>query len=168
MRSWTVSVPASRRQLAHTDRARELTTMETDCRADVGSDHHLLVAKCRLRLTRPLPKPQRPRPYDVAKLNNPSIARQFKLELRNRFEPLARLDDDETVEDKWSRFQRVVNESATATIGRKRGTHRERWIKDDTWRLIDARHQLKQKRDHAPSGPASTWRRNGTELLTRW
>uniref|UniRef100_A0A8C4XBT5 Endonuclease/exonuclease/phosphatase domain-containing protein n=1 Tax=Erpetoichthys calabaricus TaxID=27687 RepID=A0A8C4XBT5_ERPCA len=36
--------------------------------ADVGSDHNLLVAKCRLKLMRSTPKPQRPRPFNVTKL----------------------------------------------------------------------------------------------------
>lgn len=126
------------------------------CRgADIGSDHNLLIAKCRLRLKRIPAPPRRPRPFNVAQLKDPATAQQFRLELRNRFEPLAGPGDadDEDVEAHWSRLQQAVVAGAEASIGRRRGTYKERWIQDQTWDLIDRRRQLKHIRDQAAIGP---------------
>ncbi|XP_028654659.1 craniofacial development protein 2-like [Erpetoichthys calabaricus] len=97
--------------------------------ADVGSDHNLLVAKSRLKLMRSTPKPQRPRPFNVTKLKETPIAQQFQLELRNCFKILAETGGEESVENDWTRLHLIVIESATTTIGRRRGTYRN--IKDN-------------------------------------
>uniref|UniRef100_A0A914WUP2 Uncharacterized protein n=1 Tax=Plectus sambesii TaxID=2011161 RepID=A0A914WUP2_9BILA len=83
--------------------------------ADVGSDHHLLIAKFRLRLKRLPPTPQRARPFDVMKLKQPTVATQFQLELRNRFQAPA---DCEEAEDQWTQFRTTLTKSAEAVVGR--------------------------------------------------
>ena len=60
--------------------------------ADINSDHHLVVAKIKLRLCRVVKKANRLRKYNTAKLKVPEVAQKFKIELRNRFSCLA--DDD--------------------------------------------------------------------------
>ena len=42
-----------------------------------------------------------------------------------------------------------MTESAEETIGRRRGTQKERWIRNSTWQLIDERKTTKTQRDQA-------------------
>ena len=49
-------------------------------------------------------------------------------------------------EDQWTGFKNTVIEVAEETIGRRRGTQKERWIQDRTWQLIDNRRSQMPKR----------------------
>lgn len=117
--------------------------------ADVGSDHHLIIAKLRLRLKRLPNPPRRSRPFHVMKLKQPSIALQFRLEIKNRFQALGELEEDEDLERRWTKLKDVLTTSAEAVIGRRRGSYKERWIQDRSWHLIDDRRRAKQYRDQA-------------------
>lgn len=76
-------------------------------------------------------------------LMDPEMASQFRFELRNHFEALAQ-EEDNSVRGHWDRFRRKVVNGAAASIGRRRGTFRERWIQRDTGDLIDERNKVKQ------------------------
>uniref|UniRef100_A0A914V3E1 Reverse transcriptase domain-containing protein n=1 Tax=Plectus sambesii TaxID=2011161 RepID=A0A914V3E1_9BILA len=114
--------------------------------ADVGTDHFLLAAKCRLRLKRQPLKDQRPKPFDVVKLKDPELKRQFNAAVRNRFELLTPSAD---VEAQWTNYRDALTAAAEETIGRRRGTFRERWIQERSWKLIDERRLAKHVRDQA-------------------
>ena len=59
--------------------------------ADIASDHHLVRTKLRLKLkVAPKRRGIRRTRYDTQKLENDGCRRQFRLELRNRFEILQR------------------------------------------------------------------------------
>ena len=45
-----------------------------------------------------------------------------------------------------------VNETAEEVIGKRRGTRKEQWITQDTWKLIDERKEAKCKRDQSVQG----------------
>ena len=115
--------------------------------ADVGSDHHLLIAKFRLRLKRLPTPPRRNRPFAVMKLKEPMMTKQFQLEIQNRFQALAEPDEDDEVEDRWTNLKCALTASAETVIGRRRGSQKEQWIQDKSWRLIDERKRMKRRRD---------------------
>ena len=89
-------------QIDHVLINRKFRTSVLDTRAirsaDIASDHHLVCTKLRLKL-KAAPKRHgiRRTRYDTQKLENDGCRRQFRLELRNRFEILQReeLEDDE-------------------------------------------------------------------------
>ena len=109
--------------------------------ADIGSDHHLLMATYRLRLKRK--KQCKPiRPIAVEKLKDTKTAEQFKIKLENQFQLL---QDATDIEDQWTGFKNTMIEVAEETIGRRRGTQKERWIQDRTWQLIDERKIAKSR-----------------------
>ena len=62
--------------------------------ADVGSDHHLVLAKLRLKLRR-TGKKGSDRLYDSQRLRCETVRRQFTLELRNKFDVLDTLPVDD-------------------------------------------------------------------------
>ena len=94
--------------------------------AGVGSDHHLLVGKIRIKLKRKTKKEQ-VRAYSVEKLKHPVTAEGFRL--ANRFDVLS---PDLSVEDQWEAFNSGVKSSAETVLGRRRGTNKQRWISSRT------------------------------------
>ncbi|KAI8491212.1 hypothetical protein Bbelb_308450 [Branchiostoma belcheri] len=85
--------------------------------ADVGSDHHLLGARVRLRLKK-LTVQKKVKPYAAEKLKDPEVSQQYKLELQNRFQLLQDMGPD--LEDQWALFKETVTKSAEETIGKRR------------------------------------------------
>uniref|UniRef100_A0A2C9L7L6 Endonuclease/exonuclease/phosphatase domain-containing protein n=1 Tax=Biomphalaria glabrata TaxID=6526 RepID=A0A2C9L7L6_BIOGL len=112
--------------------------------ADISSDHYHVSGKCNLRLKRRPKRATRPRPFNVDKLKECNIAAQFQLKLKNRFETLA---DILNLEEEWANFKDTTIECAKEVIGRRRGSYKERWIQDRTWKLIDERKDAKSRQD---------------------
>ena len=88
------------------------------------------------------------RPIAVEKLKDTTITEQFKIKLENQFQLLQNAVD---IEDQWTGLKNTVIEVAEETIGRRRGTQKERWIQDRTWQLIDERKVTKSQREQAKS-----------------
>ena len=119
------------------------------CRgADVGSDHHLVRAMLQLRLKR-LKKSEKVQPFATTKLKDPETVKAYQLQLHNRFQVLQETGAD--LEEQWADFKVAVTKSAEATIGRRRGSQREKWIQEKTWDLIDERKEMKNRRQQARS-----------------
>lgn len=79
----------------------------------------------------------RPRPFNVTKFRDKYIVEKSKLELQKRFQALAEIEEEITdenldIEDEWSQFLSSVIQSAEITIGRRRGTYKERRISAGT------------------------------------
>ncbi|KAK1806239.1 hypothetical protein P4O66_000117 [Electrophorus voltai] len=117
--------------------------------ADVGLDHYLVRSSIRLRLKRREQK-QRQRPYAVEKLKEPAAVQQFQLELRNRFKLLQDAGD---IDEDWMAFKQAAIETVKETVGRRRRTRKERWIRVPTWSLIDKRKITKCRREQAKADP---------------
>ena len=64
---------------------RSLLDVKVHRGADVGSDHHLLIAKIRLKLRATPTVKQRHRVFNINKLRAPEVKQKFTIELRNRF-----------------------------------------------------------------------------------
>ncbi|XP_035677191.1 uncharacterized protein LOC118416215 [Branchiostoma floridae] len=115
--------------------------------ADVGSDHHLVVTKVRLKLRASPPTKQRCKVFDTSKLRKPEIRREFALELRNRFKALENLVDEEepnVVETSWDTITKVYSETAKKVLGHRKRKDKE-WLTQETWRKIEERKVAKQK-----------------------
>ena len=63
--------------------------------ADVGSDHHLLMAKVRLRIAKVRKGDSGRVRFEVSKLKDLEVRNAFKLALYNRFEGLQQLMEEE-------------------------------------------------------------------------
>ncbi|KAE9547262.1 hypothetical protein FO519_009526 [Halicephalobus sp. NKZ332] len=131
--------------------------------ADIGSDHYLLTTKLRLRLKK-LGSNKLTPPMEVKQLQDPTTQAKFQLELKNRFQPL---QDISNFEDLWSTFRSAVTDSAKACLGRRRAPRKKRWIRDQTWDLIDKRKETKKLRDQASSPESRTSEDNNYRTLDR-
>jgi len=81
--------------------------------------------------------------------------------MSNRFAPLQHATD---FTDQWKLFQDSIKNSATNTIGRRRGLQKKRWITDNSWLLIDKRKSVKIIRDQMVG--EETWQDKDEEYQT--
>ena len=91
--------------------------------ADANSDHHLVIAKPKLRLCRVEKKTNRLKKYNTAKLKVPEGAQNFKIELRNRFSCLAEeeahnsYDHAQDLENDWKKIKQTYQKTAENVLG---------------------------------------------------
>ena len=111
--------------------------------ADIGSDHYLVAAKMQLRLE-VLKTQKRSKPYDIAKLKNNNVREKLEVEITNKFHALT---DECEIEQEWNVFKDVVLKATYNTVGKRRGTREEQWIRPETYDLIDKRRNIKMRRD---------------------
>ena len=83
------------------------------CRADMGSDHYLLIGKVHLRLKR-MPQKNRPQPFATEKLEDRATADAYCLALSKR---ICMLDADASIVDRWELVKSVVKDIAEETVG---------------------------------------------------
>ena len=85
--------------------------------ADVGSDHHLILAKLRVKLKKYTHQAQQCRQkYQVSLLQNEERRNDFQLELSNRFQALENLEDMD-INDHWVKIKEVVNSTCADKLG---------------------------------------------------
>lgn len=137
--------------------------------ADLGSDHHLLVAEVQIKLlAHKRPHSGRHR-YDVSKLREPQCFNEFHLVLQNRFEALYEVMQDQQHDEenqqhnfqadqeqhtngatnrKWKVMKQAYVETCDKFLG-KASFKRKNWITSDTWKKMDERRELKEKLNQA-------------------
>ncbi|GFR66118.1 endonuclease-reverse transcriptase [Elysia marginata] len=112
--------------------------------ADIGSDHHMLLGKLKLRLKKQGNRKEVPRKrYQVNRLNG-ATKEDFKLCLRNRFQPLASLEEEEDVETHWSRVKSAFTATCEEVLGYQKKEYKE-WISQKSLDLIERRRHLKEQ-----------------------
>ncbi|KAL4703304.1 hypothetical protein ACJJTC_006667 [Scirpophaga incertulas] len=107
--------------------------------ADIDSDHHLVVAEVRLKVSssRSINALKISPRFDVSELENQG-ASSFKLELRNRFSELdLNTSINSSVDAEWNRIKMIYNETSSAvlrhkTIRGKNGCHKKLGISSTT------------------------------------
>ena len=111
--------------------------------ADVASDHHLLVARLKLKLKRNwTPGNNKRQRYDTTLLKDPGKLDEFKISLTNRFQILQEPVEDETMDQMWLRVKETVTSTCQEVLGTKKRIHKE-WITSQTVKEIEARKQKK-------------------------
>jgi len=122
-----------------------LQDVRTKRGADIGSDHHLVVAKLKMRLSARKKQQNSRVKFDVAKLRTPEIREAFQLALHNRFQAL---ETEEEVEQNWTGMKEAIIGASEEVLGRPPANRKE-WITDATWQKVEERKRLKQKVNQA-------------------
>ena len=161
--TWISPDRRTRNQIDHALISRKFRTSVLDARAirsaDITSDHHLVRTKLRLKLkAAPKRRGITRKTYDTQKLENDGCRRQFRLELRNRFEILQREEpeDDQTDQPKAELekangiLEKVYNMTAEKVLGYKTKKVKP-WISKESWDLIEQRKAIKLKLDGTSS-----------------
>ena len=110
--------------------------------ADVGSDHHLLLAKLKLRLKKHGTRRETKRRKFQVSILDGDKKDEFQLQLRNRFQPLADLEEDIDVETHWTKVKEVFIATCQDVLGEKKSQHKD-WISQNSLDLIEKRRELK-------------------------
>ena len=118
---------------------RSLSDVRVKRLADVGSDHHLLVAKVKLKLRKVRTGKSRGRRFDCSKLQKPEIQRKLALKLTNRFNALNN-EAEMTIDE----FNCVLRETSKEILGYQK-KRREEWISETTWTKIARRRETKER-----------------------
>jgi hypothetical protein len=116
--------------------------------AAIGSDHHLVVAKFRMKVqaykqsARQLGKR-----YDISKLkDDKKIQELFKIELKNRFQLLTDVEkvENKTIEETWRKSQTTFPETSEKVLGFKEKNKKD-WLTQQTWEKIRERKKVKDE-----------------------
>ena len=91
--------------------------------ADCGSDHELLIAKCRLKLKK-VGKTTRSFRYDLNQI--PYV---YTVEVRNRFKGLDLID--RVSDELWNEVHDIVQETGIKTIPKKTKCKKAKWLSEE-------------------------------------
>ena len=120
---------------------------------DIGSDHSLVLAKIRVKF-KVEKKGLRRKKWNITKLDDPSIAKDFQLELQNRFQLLedeVHVDTNDPIADSLlEQTTTIIKKAADEVLGIHR-PKKKPWISDATLALTDERRKARKKAIQDPS-----------------
>ncbi|VDP40084.1 unnamed protein product [Schistosoma margrebowiei] len=113
--------------------------------ADIASDHHLLVAKIKLKLKKHWTTGRTiSQKFNTAFLQDTDKLNKFKIVLSNKFQAFHDLFNGEgtTVESNWKGIKEAITSTCHEVLGHKKHHHKE-WITVDTLDKIQERRNKK-------------------------
>ena len=124
---------------------RSLQDVKVKRGADVASDHHLVVAKLKLKLKRNWmgPKEMKTR-YNISLLRDVNTKDAHRHTLKNKYQVLEKLLEDEvdSVNNRWQKIKEAVKSTCLEVLGPMKQQQKE-WISAETLRKIQERKQKK-------------------------
>ena len=121
---------------------RSLEDVKVQRGADIGSDHHLLLAKLKLRLKRHGSRINTRGMKFQVNLLAKDKKEEFQMQLRNRFQPLADMEEEADVESHWKKVKEGFILTCQDVLGKKRMEDKE-WISQHSMGLIQRRREMK-------------------------
>jgi hypothetical protein len=134
---------------------RSLLDVRVKRGADVGSDHHLVLAVLKVKLRKAGTRKTGRQQFDVERLQDPKVKSSFVLQLKNRFQALAEVKDHtepgtNTTNTKWEHVKTAYLKASETSLGYRQKKRKE-WITTNTWKTIESRRALKKKLMEAKS-----------------
>jgi hypothetical protein len=103
--------------------------------ADIGNDHHLVVAKFKMKIQAYNRRTgQLRKRYDISILeDSENVWESFKIELKNRFQVLTDMEnmENETIEEKWRKIRTAFTEASENVLGFKEKNKKD-WMTQQT------------------------------------
>jgi len=145
--TWTSHDGNTQNQIDYISIAQRWKTSLMNCRtypgADCDTEHQLLVATLKVRLTK------RQRLHSIPPLNLEELkedkAVQFAEEVTNMFTALEAALNEVTLEHLWKGTKTVLLEVARETIGSVKPQKKKKWISDETYATIREKREAKGK-----------------------
>ncbi|KAK3804299.1 hypothetical protein RRG08_029561 [Elysia crispata] len=142
--TWVSPDGGTENQIDHICISRKLRRSLQDVRvfrgADIGSDHHLVIATFQLKLKRYSRNPTTKRfKFQVNLLQGNKIT-DFGITLKNRFQPLEHLDED--MEAYWSQVKDSFIPTCKEVLGKKDHKHKD-WISQESLNRLSERREKK-------------------------
>jgi len=145
--TWVSPDSATENQIDHVCISKKFRRSLQDVRvrrgADVASDHHLVVAKLKLKRNQMEASDRRVK-YNVSLLKDPKIRQEFGLTLKNKFEVLQELfqEEEDSVLNSWQIVKETLRASCQEVVGPKKHQQKE-WITAETLTKIEDRKRKK-------------------------
>lgn len=136
---------------------RSLQDVRVKRGADVASDHFLVLAVIKLKLAKNMRRKESERiKYNIQKLKDKKFKKDFTMELKNRFEALANVDENGEQEEGntewiWHKCNETFNSTAKEILGVTEKIIKKEWITANTLKLINERKKLKGKINNCKS-----------------
>jgi len=112
--------------------------------ADLYTDHFLLVGTLRLRLRNSYDKKICRKRYDVDRLKNSNVKKEYREKLRSCFGTLACAVQPGDIENRWDAIREGFCKTAEVTLKYRRANKKE-WITEETWASVEERGRIKAK-----------------------
>ncbi len=146
--TWVSPDMRTENQIDHVCIAKKFRRSLQDVRvrrgADAATDHHLVVAKLKLKLKRIKIQTTTTGPrFNVMLLSDRTKQLEYQVELRNRYSALEELGEEDTVERRWQQTKEIWQGACKSAIGVKNRTHKE-WITATTLQKIEERKRKKE------------------------
>jgi len=125
---------------------RSLLDVKVKRSADVGSDHHLVIALVKTKLKKTNQKPNMQTRFDTQKLKDNTVKTAFILDLKNRFQALQELSNEDTnIEVAWEKVTTLYNKSSRKELGNRQKKASKDWIQQETLEAIEERRDIKKR-----------------------
>jgi len=122
-------------------------------RVDCDTDHYLVVAKVRERLAVGKQATQRfdRQRFNLRKLNELEVRKEYQIEITNRFAALENLNDDEDVNRTRENIKENIKTSAKESLGLHELKQHKHWFDEECLGFLDKRKRAKMQWVQNPS-----------------
>jgi len=155
--TWTSPDGKTHNQIAHVLIDRRWHSSLLDVRsfrgADCDTDHYLEIANVRERLAvckQAAQKFDRPR-FNLRKLNEPEVRKQYQIEITNRFAALENLKVDEDISRTWESIKENIQTSAKESLCLHELNQNKPWFDGECLGFLDQKKRAKMQWLQDPS-----------------
>lgn len=117
--------------------------MVLDCQtypsADCGSDHVLLVAKCRLRMKKMKGENKAVDRIPISPINDRKVQKIFRSTVEQRIAGMKEIEDPR---EAWNEWKEVILKTAAETIPREKRRKNKPWMKNEILDMMDIRRSI--------------------------
>lgn len=120
--------------------------------ADIGSDHDLVMMNFRIHLKKKVGEKSKRTKFNLEKLSDPRVAKEFEVRLGGKFAPLQALDPENTsIDEQIDLFNNAITATAEEVLGKSRSTKRP-WVTQEILDMCDRRRELKEGKLRSEEG----------------
>ena len=121
--------------------------------ASCNNDHYLVVVKVRERLALSKQEAQKfdGERFNLRKLHELEVRKQYQIEITNRFLALGNLNDDEDTNRDWESIKENITTSAKESLGLHELKLHKPWFDEECLHFLEQRKQAKMQWIQDPS-----------------
>ena len=83
--------------------------------------------------------------FNLRKLNDLEVRKQYQIEIKNRFAALENVSEDEDINRGWENIKENIKTSATESLGMHEMKQHKPWFDEECLGILDQRKQAKMQ-----------------------